>query len=169
MHKRNIYVFTAFVNVFTCWCVMSANLFTIFIKNVQELLHSKKINQTELASKLGVSRQTVSQFTSGEHEPRISKMADIAKALGVPPFYLLMSAQERAQWDEIGKPKQSDLSAIERRLAALEAAAKPSETSESTDNQNEDSLIEGERVLQELEHASNDRPLKKHERKRGNG
>jgi len=136
---------------------------------IRALIAEKRFKQAEVARSAGMSPQQLNDTLSGV-DSKLSTIEKIAKALGVPAFYLLMSAQERAQWDEIGKPKQIDLSAIERRLAALEAA-KPCEQSESlgTPADSEDSLIEGAKVLQELEHVVNDRPLKKRERKMGNG
>jgi transcriptional regulator with XRE-family HTH domain len=144
---------------------MSAKLLNIFVNTVKELLHSQKLSQTDFAQKLGVSRQTVSQFITGEHAPRLDKVEDISEALGVPAFYLLMGPEERARWDDISKPK-TDLSAIERRLAALEGA-KPSLASPQSDPP--PSPQDFAALLQEMQRVIGDPPLKKTSSKKGNG
>ena len=137
--------------------------------SVQEIGHIKRLSQADIATMIETMPQQLSKQLGGKTDARISLLEKLAKALGVPPFYLLMSAQERAQWDEIGKPKQSDLSAIERRLAALEAAAKPSEQA-STDRPEPGHLLEElEKLGEELELEINGPPLKKRAHKLGNG
>lgn len=51
---------------------------------MKELLKSKKITQTELAERLGVSQRLVSYWCTKGREPSATMMSKIAQILGVP-------------------------------------------------------------------------------------
>lgn len=55
----------------------------MFKKNLVELRKLNKMSQEELASIIGVTRQTLSKYETGEAVPDIEKCSAIAKALGI--------------------------------------------------------------------------------------
>jgi AbrB family looped-hinge helix DNA binding protein len=52
-------------------------------ENLVELRKLHKMSQEELAEKIGVSRQTLSKYETGESLPDIEKCRDLADAFGV--------------------------------------------------------------------------------------
>lgn len=50
-------------------------------KNIQNIRFQKGMSQEELAEKLSVSPQTVSEYESGESEPSIDTLLQIAEIL----------------------------------------------------------------------------------------
>ncbi len=52
-------------------------------KNLVELRKIKKMSQEELAERIGVSRQTLSKYETGESLPDIEKCQALAEAFGV--------------------------------------------------------------------------------------
>ena len=52
-------------------------------ENLVELRKLHKMSQEELAEKIGVSRQTLSKYETGESLPDIEKCRDLAEAFGV--------------------------------------------------------------------------------------
>ncbi|MCR5736032.1 MAG: helix-turn-helix domain-containing protein [Eubacterium sp.] len=52
-------------------------------KNLVELRKMKKMSQEELAERIGVSRQTLSKYETGESLPDIEKCKALAEAFGV--------------------------------------------------------------------------------------
>ncbi|WP_238649729.1 LexA family protein [Paenibacillus piscarius] len=61
----------------------------IFADNLVKLLDSKKIDQRDLAEKIGVSTQAVSSWATGIKYPRIDKIQKIADYLNVPKSALM--------------------------------------------------------------------------------
>lgn len=55
----------------------------MFKDNLIELRKYNKMSQEELASLIGVTRQTLSKYETGESVPDIEKCSAIAKALGI--------------------------------------------------------------------------------------
>jgi transcriptional regulator with XRE-family HTH domain len=53
------------------------------IKNLKAIRERRKMTQAELAEKVGVSRLYVSRLEAGKHDPPLSRVRAIAKALGV--------------------------------------------------------------------------------------
>lgn len=76
------------------------------VKSIEDLLAKKNMSQTDLASALGISRQSVSQMLNLRRAPNIATIIEVARALEVPAFYLLMTPEERALWD--AKAAQND-------------------------------------------------------------
>lgn len=64
----------------------------IFADNLVKLLDSKKIDQRDLAEKIGVSTQAVSSWATGIKYPRIDKIQKIADFLNVPKSALMDDA-----------------------------------------------------------------------------
>ena len=143
---------------------------------IRGLIAEKRLKQAEVARLAGMSPQQLNDTLSGV-DAKFSTIEKIARALEVPTFYLLMSPDERAIWDKKTQQPSVDLTAIERRLAALEAAKPSVETEESlrhpperlSDEEFAVLLNEGEKTLQELQSLIDAPPLKKYERKKGNG
>ena len=74
------------------------------------------MTQKQLAQKADLDETQLGRYLKGHTSPSFEAVERVAVALGVPPFYLLMSPEERALWDAKSAPK-SDL---EARVEALE-------------------------------------------------
>lgn len=61
----------------------SMNEETTFMRALEFWLAEKKITQGELASKIGVNPNTISQYKKGERNPTVDKIEALAKALGL--------------------------------------------------------------------------------------
>lgn len=55
----------------------------MFKDNLIELRKCNNMSQEELASRIGITRQTLSKYETGESVPDIEKCSAIAKALGI--------------------------------------------------------------------------------------
>ncbi len=78
----------------------------IFCERVKQLLREKKLTQAELSSISGVTAPSLCRYLSGETEPRIDVVRNLARALGVSETYLLGSDEERSDVDEKEELKQ---------------------------------------------------------------
>ena len=58
-------------------------------KNIKEIRNKKNITQKELADILGVTVRTIQNYESGNREPKIGALEELAKALNVPLSDLL--------------------------------------------------------------------------------
>ena len=133
---------------------------------IRGLIAEKRLKQAEVARLAGMSPQQLNDTLSGV-DAKFSTIEKIARALEVPTFYLLMSPEERALWDKKTQEPSADLTAIERRLAALEAA-KPSDKIEESHRPEPGHLLsELEKLFQEFQREINVQPSKKRERKTG--
>lgn len=56
---------------------------TKFGRNLYIALFDKKMSQTQLSEKVGVKRETISRYISGEKTPSSDTLIKIADALGV--------------------------------------------------------------------------------------
>ena len=56
---------------------------------IYELRKKEGLSQEALAEKLGVSRQSVSKWETGEATPEVSKLLSLSKLFGVTTDYLL--------------------------------------------------------------------------------
>ena len=70
-------------------------------ENVQKRLKALKMSQNDLADSLGVSRQTLHYYFNGNIT--LSKLAEIARILGVQPYELI-----RPQEDTTTKPEHQE-------------------------------------------------------------
>ena len=63
-------------------------------KNIQNIRFQKGMSQEELAEKLSVSPQTVFEYESGESEPSIDTLLQIAKILNTDVNSLVYEAKD---------------------------------------------------------------------------
>jgi transcriptional regulator with XRE-family HTH domain len=54
-----------------------------FAMNLKKLRTSKGMTQAELAAKAGISREYLARLELGQHDPHLSRLRSLAKALGV--------------------------------------------------------------------------------------
>jgi len=141
-----------------------------FAENLKLFLEDNKISGSELGRRMGLSRQAISTVLSGKAAPTLTTIENIAKAIGVKAFYLLMRPEERARWDGLNSP-----STIEKRLEALESHVfSKAEEPEPVDFLHKEGpsgylLPEFEKLAEEIERELNVDPKEKRERKKGNG
>lgn len=67
---------------------MSTDFTAVLGSRVRELRLQRGLGVCELAKQAGMSHSTLSEIESGVHEPSASKVAALAKALGVKPSRL---------------------------------------------------------------------------------
>jgi putative transcriptional regulator len=65
---------------------MSAKRFPMRLKQLRE---AKGLSQAALAEKVGVSREYIARLETGKHDPPLSRVEKLAKALKVPIEKLL--------------------------------------------------------------------------------
>ena len=68
---------------------------------IYELRKKEGLSQEALAEKLGVSRQSVSKWETGEATPEVSKLLSLSKLFGVTTDYLLDDEAEEEKEDEM--------------------------------------------------------------------
>lgn len=61
----------------------------VFAKNLRDRMKECSENQSSLAEKIGVQRQTISLYTTGQSKPDTEKLSKISKALNVSSDWLI--------------------------------------------------------------------------------
>ena len=61
------------------------------MNRIKEKRKQAGMNQTELASKIGVNRATLSKYENGQIDPTVSQLMKIADALNLPLFDLFFA------------------------------------------------------------------------------
>ena len=143
-----------------------AKISDLLKSSVADRAAQMKLNQGELADLLGIKPQQFSRQLSGKQDARISLIEKIATTLQVPPFYLLMTESERAQWDS--KTKSNEV-AIEERLAKLEYQLSELTSESRTPLPLGHSIPALEALAQEMQRVIGEPASEKRERKKGNG
>ena len=91
---------------------------SLFGDRLRECRENRGIKREELATRLGISRNTLGRWERGERWPRSLEMVyELANILGVPVLYLSDVDEER-QEEEL--KKNSVIQDLEERLARLE-------------------------------------------------
>ena len=65
-----------------------------YADKLQKLCVLRNIDQSDLASKVGLSKSSISRILSGVQEPKLGLALDLAKALGVTLDYLVEESAE---------------------------------------------------------------------------
>lgn len=71
-------------------------------ERIQQLRKKKGFSQEELASKVGVSRQAVSKWESGQSTPDLEKMIRMSEIFEVTTDYLLKGTEPVSQGEKTG-------------------------------------------------------------------
>lgn len=96
-----------------------------FGKRLKDLLIEKGMSQSDLASTLGIDRQSVFGWCSGRTFPRISYLEKISNILNVPKSYLL-------GWNDEGKTVNVRVDSFNRLITYYTMMEKLSEESKQS-------------------------------------
>lgn len=91
----------------------------IRIGKLKELRKRKKLSQTEVAEKLGVSLNTISNYERGERTPDVKTLNELAKLYDVSVDYLIENEETKSaeEWfDEVASSKKGRLTAGQQRV-----------------------------------------------------
>ena len=83
--------------------------------NIREIRRSRKLSQEYVAEQLGVSRQAVSKWESGQSQPNANNLAELAKLLDVPLTRLTDCSADESEAGRQGKlrlPKNYDVMVV---------------------------------------------------------
>jgi transcriptional regulator with XRE-family HTH domain len=72
-----------------------------YTDKLQKLCALRGLDQSELASKVGLSKSSISRILSGAQEPKLRLAYDLAKALGVTLDYLVDDSPEVGPTDQL--------------------------------------------------------------------
>lgn len=97
--------------------VMSARVFSIQIKKA---LEDKKMTQSELARKTGVTETSISRYLSGQREPKWSCAVDILSALDCSCIELERIEMEKTT-DEIKEEILGQIAGLEEDIEVLKS------------------------------------------------
>lgn len=75
---------------------------TIFQKNLINILNERKLTQSELAKKTGITQSSISDYINGKYEPKQDKVDAIASALNVRPSFLVGKAEPSSDHSAYG-------------------------------------------------------------------
>lgn len=75
---------------------------TIFQKNLINILSERKMTQSELAQKSGITQSSISDYINGKYEPKQDKVDAIASALNVSPSFLVGKAEPSFDYARYG-------------------------------------------------------------------
>lgn len=72
---------------------------------ITEYLKKKKLNRTQFAEELGVSKGYVSQILNGEYDHKISKLVELYLSIGLVPKITTMPIDEYLEANKTTKPQ----------------------------------------------------------------
>jgi transcriptional regulator with XRE-family HTH domain len=89
-----------------------------YTDKLQKLCALRGLDQSELASRVGLSKSSISRILSGAQEPKLGLAYDLAKALGVTLDYLVDDAPELGPTDQLIMVSEDELAILKivRRL-----------------------------------------------------
>lgn len=96
-------------------------------QRVAELREAAELTQARLAERVGVAHETISRLERGASIPSVSRLQDVARALGVDVVDLLEPATGR------GDSKRRARTSRDRKQAALDALVKDLERADVRD------------------------------------
>jgi transcriptional regulator with XRE-family HTH domain len=92
-----------------------------YSEKLQKLCALRSLDQSTLATRVGLSKSSISRIISGVQEPKLRLAHDLAKALGVTLDYLVEDAAEVGQHLVTVTEEELIVLKIVRRLGANEA------------------------------------------------
>lgn len=92
---------------------------------LREAMKGRRVSQRQLAAMVGVSKQSVTNWTQGRHEPALPQLRKLAQALRVPIAYLVGEDVRDRSTAHAAEEAMKDLAALELKdpVRALSAAA----------------------------------------------
>lgn len=89
-----------------------------YTDKLQKLCALRGLDQSELASKVNLSKSSISRILSGAQEPKLRLAYDLAKALGVTLDYLVDDSPEIGPTDQLVMVTHDELAILKivRRL-----------------------------------------------------
>jgi len=91
-----------------------------YTDKLQKICALRGLDQSALASKIGLSKSSISRILSGAQEPKLRVAYDLAKALGVTLDYLVDESSEVNPNDQLVMLTEDELTILKivRRLGA---------------------------------------------------
>ena len=83
-----------------------------YTDKLQKLCALRGLDQSELASRVGLSKSSISRILSGAQEPKLRLAYDLAKALGVTLDYLVGDAPETGHSDQLVMVSEDEMMII---------------------------------------------------------
>ena len=71
-----------------------------FAERLRLAMKRAEIKPVELCEKTGIGKSSISQYLSGEYEPKQKKLFKLAKALSVSPAYLMGATDDATDYDD---------------------------------------------------------------------
>jgi len=90
-----------------------------FGKQLQRLRAERSLTQEQLAVKAGLARIYLAKLESGQHDPSLSTLVRLAKALRVSVTELLGEAMSATVWWQVGEQRFSTRGEAEEQARAM--------------------------------------------------
>lgn len=101
--------------------MMGAKQRIVFVKNLQQYMQARHVEQSDIVSALGISASTVSDWVNGKKYPRVDSMQALADFLGV--LLSDLTSENEAVSVVIPDPAETELLGIYRGLNDVGQAA----------------------------------------------
>lgn len=88
------------------WLINIQNKVFNLLRSYKE---NKKLNQTQLASKMGVTKGYVSQILNGDYDHKVSKLVDLSLACNKVPILSFIEIDKYIENDKIGIDNSLDV------------------------------------------------------------
>jgi transcriptional regulator with XRE-family HTH domain len=83
-----------------------------YTEKLQRLCALRGLDQSELASRIGLSKSSISRILSGAQEPKLRLAYDLANALGVTLDYLVGDSPELGPTDQLVMVTEEELTIL---------------------------------------------------------